>query len=251
MRVSVEGAVQGVGFRPFVYRLARRLGITGLVWNTSGGVVIEAQGSEESLEAFLRCLSDEKPGPAVISSINTVAIPLLSGTGFVIAPSREGAPATLVTPDLVVCPECIREMMDPSDRRHRYPFINCTNCGPRFSILQALPYDRPNTTMRGFTMCPDCASEYENPLDRRFHAQPVACPVCGPKLRLLDPGGAELSRDDNALKDAVTELRQGRCGCPEGAGRVSAPCPGRFRHRSETPQTEEAQARKATGPAGQ
>ena len=218
MRVSVEGAVQGVGFRPFVYRLARRLGITGLVWNSSEGVVIEAQGSEEDLTVFVRCLRDEKPGPAVISSIITVAIPLLSGTGFVIAPSREGAPATLVAPDLVVCPECIRELLDPSDRRHRYPFINCTNCGPRFSILLALPYDRPNTTMHGFTMCPDCASEYGDPLDRRFHAQPVACPVCGPKLRLLDPEGGELSREDNALRDAVIELRRGGVVALKGLG---------------------------------
>jgi len=203
LRISVEGAVQGVGFRPFVYRLARRLGITGLVWNSSGGVVIEAQGSGESLKAFLRCLSDEKPGPAVISSIRTVATPPLSGTGFVIAPSREGAPATLVTPDLVVCPECIREMTDPSDRRYRYPFINCTNCGPRFSILLALPYDRPNTTMQGFRMCPDCASEYGDPMDRRFHAQPVACPVCGPRLRLLDLESVELDGED-ADEDQVT-----------------------------------------------
>jgi len=218
LRISVEGAVQGVGFRPFVYRLARRLGITGLVWNSSGGVVIEAQGSGESLKAFLRCLSDEKPGPAVISSIRTVATPPLPGTGFVIAPSREGAPATLVTPDLVVCPECIREMTDPSDRRYRYPFINCTNCGPRFSILLALPYDRPNTTMQGFRMCPDCASEYGDPMDRRFHAQPVACPVCGPRLRLLDPEGGELSREDNALKDAVTELRRGGVVALKGLG---------------------------------
>lgn len=218
MRVSVEGAVQGVGFRPFVYRLARRLGITGLVWNTSGGVVIEAQGTEEDLTAFVRCLREEKPGPAVISGVSTFAVPPLPETGFHIAPSREGAPATLVTPDLVVCPECVRELLDPSDRRHRYPFINCTNCGPRFSILLALPYDRPNTTMRGFTMCADCASEYGDPMDRRFHAQPVACPVCGPRLTLLDPGGGELSRDDNALKDAVTELRRGGVVALKGLG---------------------------------
>jgi len=218
LRVSVEGAVQGVGFRPFVYRLARRLGITGLVWNTSGGVVIEAQGTEEDLAAFVRCLREEKPGPAVISGVSTVAVPPLSETGFHIAPSSDGAPATLVTPDIAVCPECIRELMDPSDRRHRYPFINCTNCGPRFSILLALPYDRPNTTMRGFTMCSDCASEYQDPMDRRFHAQPVACPVCGPRLRLLDPEGGELSRDDNALEDAVTELRRGGVVALKGLG---------------------------------
>lgn len=218
MRINVEGAVQGVGFRPFVYRLAHRLGITGLVWNSSEGVVVEAQGSEENLNAFVRCLRDEKPEPAVISGIRAVGIPALPETGFLIAPSREGAPATLVTPDLAVCPECIREMMDPSDRRHRYPFINCTNCGPRFSILLALPYDRPNTTMRGFTMCPDCASEYEDPMDRRFHAQPVACPVCGPRLRLLDSEGGELSSGDQALKDAVTELHRGRVVALKGLG---------------------------------
>lgn len=218
LRVSVEGAVQGVGFRPFVYRLALRFGLTGLVWNSSEGVVVEVQGRNDALNEFVRCLRDEKPGPAVINGISTVGLPPRPETGFLIAPSRDGAPATLVTPDLAVCPECVRELMDPSDRRYRYPFINCTNCGPRFSILLALPYDRPNTTMRGFTMCPDCASEYEDPMDRRFHAQPVACPVCGPRLRLLDPEGSEVSREDRALEDAVAELRRGRILALKGLG---------------------------------
>lgn len=216
--ISVQGAVQGVGFRPFVYRLARRLGITGLVWNSSGGVEIEAQGGGESLREFVRLLRDEKPAPAVISGISAVGIPVRPGKEFVIAPSREGSPATLVTPDLAVCPDCVRELLDPSDRRHRYPFINCTNCGPRFSILLSLPYDRPNTTMRDFRMCPDCAREYEDPLDRRFHAQPVACPVCGPRLRLLDPEGGELSDGDTALRNAVTELQRGGVVALKGLG---------------------------------
>lgn len=217
-RIIVKGAVQGVGFRPFVYRLARRLGMTGLVWNSSGGVVIEAQGSGESLKAFVSSLRDEKPRPAVISGISTADIEVRPETDFVIAPSREGVPRTLVSPDLAVCPECIGELMDPSDRRHRYPFINCTNCGPRFSILLSLPYDRPNTTMRGFRMCPECESEYGDPMDRRFHAQPVACPVCGPKLRLLDPEGLELAREDRALRDAVNVLLAGRVIALKGLG---------------------------------
>lgn len=218
VRICVEGAVQGVGFRPFVFRLAGSLGLTGFVWNSSGGVVIEAQGGQDDIGTLVRLLRAEKPGPAVISGIRVTDIPATPESGFHIARSREGAPATLVTPDLAVCAQCIRELMDPGDRRYRYPFINCTNCGPRFSILLRLPYDRPNTTMRGFAMCQECASEYEDPADRRFHAQPVACPVCGPKLRLLDRKGAEVSWEDDALRDAVTALRRGGVVALKGLG---------------------------------
>jgi hydrogenase maturation protein HypF len=187
LRVEIHGAVQGVGFRPFVYRLATELDLTGWVINDTQGVFIEAEGPDEVLEAFLGRLRAEKPPRAIVQSVDAEWLERAGYDQFEIRHSdNRGAKTVLVLPDVATCPECLAEVLDPDDRRYRYPFTNCTNCGPRFSIIQALPYDRPNTTMRRFVMCPDCQAEYENPRDRRFHAQPNACPMCGPKLELYE-----------------------------------------------------------------
>jgi hydrogenase maturation protein HypF len=185
LRVEIHGAVQGVGFRPFVYRLATDLALAGWVINDTRGVFIEVEGPQADLARFLERVPVEKPPRAIIHSLDSTWLKPVGYDGFEIRHSEEhGAKTVLVLPDIATCADCLAEVFDPDDRRYRYPFTNCTNCGPRFSIIQALPYDRPNTTMRRFIMCPDCQAEYENPLDRRFHAQPNACPVCGPRLAL-------------------------------------------------------------------
>jgi len=195
-RVRVEGIVQGVGFRPFVHALAGRLGLAGLVGNDAGGVFVEVEGSAETVERFLEALAAEAPPLAVIERVTATPLAPTGTAGFAIAPSRaDGERQALVSPDTATCADCLAELDDPADRRHRYPFINCTNCGPRFTIVRDVPYDRPATTMASFAMCPDCAREYHDPADRRFHAQPVCCPACGPSLALVDregrPAGGE------------------------------------------------------------
>jgi hydrogenase maturation protein HypF len=188
VRLVVRGVVQGVGFRPFVYRIARRHGVRGWIANSSRGVVIEAEGAGDDVEAFARAVRDEAPPLARIERIEREEREPSGVPRFEILASRdEGDESTLICPDVAVCPDCLAEFLDPSDRRHRYPFINCTNCGPRFSIIEGTPYDRPRTSMRSFTMCETCQREYDDPIDRRFHAQPNACPVCGPSLFLLLP----------------------------------------------------------------
>jgi hydrogenase maturation protein HypF len=183
LRVEIKGAVQGVGFRPFVYRLATTLALTGWVINNSNGVFIEVEGDQTALDSFLERLSKEKPPRAIIHTLHADQRLPLGFKQFEIRHSDErGSKTALVLPDVATCPDCLAELLNPSDRRAGYPFTNCTNCGPRFSIILALPYDRPNTTMHHFVMCPDCQAEYTNPLDRRFHAQPNACSVCGPQL---------------------------------------------------------------------
>ncbi len=185
LRIEIHGAVQGVGFRPFVYRLASGLALTGWVINDTRGVFIEVEGPEDRLRAFLDRLPRAKPPLAIIHTIHHEWLPPAGYTEFTIRHSADqGTRTVLVLPDVATCADCLAEVFDPADRRHRYPFTNCTNCGPRFTIIEALPYDRPNTTMRHFPMCPTCRAEYENPLDRRFHAQPNACPTCGPALAL-------------------------------------------------------------------
>ncbi|HHJ05890.1 MAG TPA: carbamoyltransferase HypF [Anaerolineae bacterium] len=189
LKIEIHGAVQGVGFRPFVYRLAAELALTGWVVNNARGVFIEAEGPKAALETFLQRLSSDKPPLAMIQSLDAEWLAPVNFEDFQIRRSdAAGAKTVLVLPDAATCADCLREVFNPADRRYRYPFTNCTNCGPRFSIIQALPYDRPNTTMRRFTLCPTCQSEYENPLDRRFHAQPNACPVCGPNLEFQVSG---------------------------------------------------------------
>lgn len=185
LKLAVRGAVQGVGFRPFVYRLAAELGLAGWVNNSPQGVFIEVEGPHAALEQFLLRLEEDKPARSFIQSLESVWLDAAGYDGFEIRESETGGAKTaFVLPDLATCPDCLREMLDPADRRYRYPFTNCTHCGPRFSIIEALPYDRANTSMRQFPMCPLCEAEYNDPHDRRFHAQPNACPVCGPYLEL-------------------------------------------------------------------
>jgi hydrogenase maturation protein HypF len=219
-RLSVGGQVQGVGFRPFVYRLAVELGLAGWVINAANGAVIEAEGERAGLERFISRLCAELPPHALIDRLDRQIVPPQNDRQtFAIRESDGvGAITALILPDLAVCPECLREMRDPADRRYRYPFINCTHCGARYSIIEALPYDRPKTTMRAFPMCAACHEEYENPLDRRFHAQPIACPECGPQLALWDAAGQVMARRDDALQLAETALRDGMIVAVKGLG---------------------------------
>ncbi|MET9571757.1 carbamoyltransferase HypF [Streptomyces virginiae] len=185
-RVTVRGVVQGVGFRPYVYTRATGLGLAGHVTNTPEGVVAEVEGAPAAVSRFCEHLAADAPPLAVVDAVDHHEVPVAGGAGFTITASRGGGPArTLVSPDVATCADCLAELADPADRRHRHPFITCTHCGPRFTIVTGLPYDRAHTTMARFPMCPDCAREYGDPADRRFHAQPVACPACGPRLALL------------------------------------------------------------------
>jgi hydrogenase maturation protein HypF len=183
VKVHITGVVQGVGFRPFVYNLATNLNLKGWVKNTSAGVEIEADGDKNTLDIFLQKLRDDAPTLSRIDDFTASFRPRNGFTQFDIIHSEsvDGA-FQPISPDVAICDDCLRELFDPSDRRYRYPFINCTNCGPRFTIIQDIPYDRPFTTMAGFKLCPDCEREYKDPTNRRFHAQPVACGVCGPKV---------------------------------------------------------------------
>lgn len=191
-------------------------GLTGWVRNTPTGVFLEVQGAEDHLNAFLEDLREKAPPLAVISSIESAEIPTTDESDFVILKSGGGENNIQIAPDGDVCPDCLRELLDPSDRRYRYPFINCTNCGPRYTIITGVPYDRPFTTMASFPLCPECRAEYENPLDRRFHAQPVACPLCGPHLELLDAAGKTVAGDP--LETAVSFLREGKILAIKGLG---------------------------------
>ncbi|MER5971972.1 carbamoyltransferase HypF [Streptomyces sp. NPDC002055] len=200
-RVAVRGVVQGVGFRPFVYALAGELGLSGYVTNTPEGVLTEVEGFPADVAAFCTRVATQAPPLAVVESVTHEVMPGRGGTGFAIHTSEDGAGRTLVSPDVATCADCLRELMDPADRRYRHPFITCTHCGPRFTVVTGLPYDRARTTMARFPMCADCAREYEDPADRRFHAQPVACNACGPRLRLVrgrSGTGPEASGPDGA-----------------------------------------------------
>jgi hydrogenase maturation protein HypF len=216
--VRVEGVVQGVGFRPFVYSLATSLGLTGLVGNDVDGVFAEIEGSAEAAAKFLVLLEQEAPPLARIERVTTRSLGVTGSPGFVIAPSVPGGQRrTLVSADGATCDDCLRELADPADRRHAYPFINCTNCGPRFTIVRDVPYDRPLTTMSGFAMCARCAAEYSDPADRRFHAQPVCCPDCGPRLSLIDGTGAPVGGAD-PIATAAALLRSGKILALKGLG---------------------------------
>ncbi|HEY3308770.1 MAG TPA: carbamoyltransferase HypF [Desulfuromonadaceae bacterium] len=214
----ISGIVQGVGFRPFVFRLARQLSLTGWVRNTPAGVEIEIQGEPQGLIDFEQLLSTQAPPLAAISSISSQKIPSSHDKEFLILPSAGGIPAIQVAPDSALCEDCRQELFDPSNRRYRYPFITCTNCGPRYSIITGIPYDRPNTTMSAFPLCPDCLKEYHDPSDRRFHAQPNACQVCGPQLQLLDKSGAIMAERDAAISRAITLLQEGAILAVKGIG---------------------------------
>ncbi len=219
MHIAIRGAVQGVGFRPFVFRLAGDLGLNGWVVNSPQGVFLEVEGPLPSLSAFLLRVEREKPPRSFIQSLEHRVLDPAGYTIFEIRPSTgQGERSAIVLPDIAPCPECLREIFDPADRRHLYPFTNCTNCGPRFSILRSLPYDRPNTTMASFTMCPACRAEYEDPRNRRFHAQPNACPDCGPRLELWDPAGNPLASGHEALRQAAARVRDGGVVAIKGVG---------------------------------
>ena len=218
MRVAIFGAVQGVGFRPFVFNLAQELGLAGFVNNSAEGVVVEAEGPEPALHDFLHRLESDKPKIAIIQSLEATFLDPAGLTGFEIRESTGGDKRALVMPDLATCPACLAEVFDPRNRRYRYAFTNCTACGPRYSIIAALPYDRAATTMRGFTMCAECEREYHDPTDRRFHAQPNACPACGPHLALWSHEGAELAIRYDALLRAATAIREGKIVAVKGLG---------------------------------
>ncbi len=217
-RLSVNGIVQGVGFRPFVYQLARRHGVRGSVANTGSGVSIHLEGAGDRIDAFCRDLTDRPPPLARITEVAVSPEVLRNPSDFRIIQSRSGAGrATLISPDVSVCDDCLDELFDPDDRRYRYPFINCTNCGPRYTIIDDIPYDRPHTSMRGFPMCSACRAEYEDPEDRRFHAQPNACPVCGPHVALVDAGGRPMEAPDPIAR-AAELLAKGAVVAVKGLG---------------------------------
>ena len=219
LRVVIRGAVQGVGFRPFIYRLAEELRLSGWVSNSPQGVLIEAEGDKSTLIAFLLRIEKEKPSRSAIQSLEYT---FLDREGFDRFEIREsdlsGEVDALILPDLSTCPECAAEIADPCNRRYRYPFTNCTNCGPRYSIIESLPYDRPNTSMKDFSMCPECRAEYDKPNDRRFHAQPIACHACGPHLELWDAAGNVLSTREAALLASVEAIRSGKIVAVKGLG---------------------------------
>ncbi len=219
LRLTITGAVQGVGFRPFVYRLATEMRLTGFVTNNAQGVVIEVEGDPSTLSIFGARLKAELPPLAFILSCESQFLDAIHFADFCIHSSDDsGMRSALILPDIATCPECRSEIFDPADRRYRYPFTNCTNCGPRFSIIEALPYDRTNTSMRSFMMCPLCQAEYNNPRDRRFHAQPNACPDCGPQLALWNRHGKTLATRHDALLAALADINDGRIVAIKGLG---------------------------------
>jgi hydrogenase maturation protein HypF len=222
--IWVRGIVQGVGFRPFIYSLARRCGLTGWVRNTSNGVEIEVNGSPLSIAGFISAIQAEKPPLARIDHLKSDSCPPNSYVAFEILASQVIAGQFMpISPDVSICSDCTRELFDPQNRRFRYPFINCTNCGPRFSIITDIPYDRPFTTMGGFKMCPECHSEYDQPLDRRFHAQPIACPTCGPQISFV-VGKKTIQIEESALQAARKQLKIGKIIAIKGLGGYHLAC---------------------------
>ena len=222
--VKVRGIVQGVGFRPFIHRLVGRRSLLGWVRNTSDGAEMEVEGGRGEIESFVAAISAEAPPLAMIESVEAEFLPDEAGySDFRIIGSEKGAAMrTLVSPDMGICPDCLRELLDRGDRRYRYPFINCTNCGPRFTIIKSVPYDRAATSMAAFEMCPDCAREFEDISDRRYHAQPDCCAVCGPHVSLLSGDGDELPGD--AIEGARRALLAGRIVCVKGLGGMHLAC---------------------------
>lgn len=217
LRLAIRGAVQGVGFRPFIYRLATALGLAGWVNNSPQGVFVEAEGSRDALESFLLRLEAEKPSLSSIQGLEPIWLDHTGYNGFEIRPSSNvGNPSALLLPDIATCSDCLGEIFDPHNRRYRYAFTNCTHCGPRFSLIEGLPYDRARTSMKRFHMCAACEAEYHDPSDRRFHAQPTACPQCGPRLALWDASGKPLPGEP--LRSAVLAINDGRIAAVKGLG---------------------------------
>jgi len=216
-QIEVSGIVQGVGFRPFVFRLAKNQRLTGTIRNASGGVTIEVQGTPEAVDEFVACLPVEAPPLARITSITALEAPTKHETEFRIVSSEPGEARTLISPDIAICSDCLHELFDPADRRYRYPFINCTNCGPRFTIVRNIPYDRAQTSMAAFPMCVRCQAEYDDPRNRRFHAQSNACWECGPQVEFWDKSGGNTS-DGDPIARAVDALRAGLVVAVKGLG---------------------------------
>ncbi|MEN8191168.1 MAG: carbamoyltransferase HypF [Bacteroidota bacterium] len=217
-KINIRGAVQGVGFRPFIYRLAANLDLKGFVYNSSQGVFIEAEGDKHILEEFILKIEKEKPELSFISGMEFSFLDSIGFEEFKIIDSKcEDEKSTIILPDIAVCEDCLQEMNNSSNRRYHYPFINCTNCGPRFSIIESLPYDRPNTSMKEFIMCEECQAEYENPLDRRFHAQPTACPKCGPQVELISSEGEKVV-GNSAIDLTADKVREGKIIALKGLG---------------------------------
>ncbi|MDX6719001.1 MAG: hydrogenase maturation protein HypF, partial [Solirubrobacteraceae bacterium] len=235
VRARVDGTVQGVGYRPFVYRLAAELQLAGWVLNDERGVLVEAEGTAEAIAALVARLRSDAPPLADVRGVTSEELPATGAAGFeIVASARSGAATAPVTPDTATCADCLAELADPADRRYRYPFLNCTNCGPRFTIVRGIPYDRPATTMADFAMCAACRAEYEDPLDRRFHAQPNACPVCGPRARLLQRDGSPVELAPgadagaggtaDAVRAAADDLLAGRVLAIKGLGGYHLAC---------------------------
>ena len=238
LRLRVSGTVQGVGFRPFIYGLAVRHRLAGWVCNTGGGVLIEVEGAEEDLARFVEGIRSEAPPLARVSLVESKIVPPLGETTFAIRHSEESTAArAVIPPDTATCPDCLADIRNPANRRYCYPFTNCTNCGPRFTIIKGVPYDRPRTTMRTFDMCPDCRAEYENPADRRFHAQPNACPVCGPHLELD-------GKDGDVIPIAAKLLRAGKILAVKGLGGYHLACDARNEAAVSTLRTRKGRAGK-------
>jgi hydrogenase maturation protein HypF len=225
-QVVVRGVVQGVGFRPFVYRLAQEHQLCGWVLNSTQGVVIEVEGPRQRIDGFIAALRTDPPPQAVIERVEANLLPPVGYSSFIVEASREGDEFVLISPDICVCADCLAELRNPHDRRWAYPFINCTNCGPRFTIISDIPYDRPKTTMDVFAMCPHCEEEYHNPADRRFHAQPNACPLCGPRLALASNGACsdEPSPSGEPIAGARRLLAEGAIVAVKGLGGFHLAC---------------------------
>ena len=218
-KLEITGVVQGVGFRPFVYQLAQRYELNGFTLNDTAGVSVELEGEEGNIQAFMKALKSELPPLSRIDTLSSKASEYVGHTDFKILQSEtQQSKSALVSPDIAICENCLNEMEDPKDRRYNYPFINCTDCGPRYSIIETLPYDRPNTSMQFFSMCDVCHDEYMNPLDRRFHAQPISCPDCGPTLRLLNTSHNVLSEGKHTIHLTAKAIKEGNIVAVKGLG---------------------------------
>lgn len=228
MQIQAKGIVQGVGFRPFIYSIANRFNLSGYVFNDTGGVIVEVEGDDKVLDEFFRVIREDSPPLAQIESIERSFLPLMGYREFTIRDSKSlQDKSALIPPDISICKDCLKEMLNPIDRRFLYPFINCTNCGPRYTLIKDIPYDRRNTTMKAFEMCPECKSEYEDPLNRRFHAQPNACPVCGPQVSLLAikrSGTRVLAKGAESIKRCRELLKRGMVVAVKGLGGFHLAC---------------------------